>query len=243
MTLTEKTGRDRAVSFVYEVGNDFAGDEYQLELVVADTVLGESISDKLKIKLAPPATAAPTPDEAALAVGRGDVPLREAPAADALVVGYANPGSVFHATGKLGEFFRVDLEPGRQAFVAAADVSRGGAVSPSYRTKWDATPPLLAVTAPTVTHGTQLRIKGTATDNSEVKDLYVRVWNRESKLPPKKVFYLPNRGDKTRLDFETDVPLWPGSNLIQVFAREGNEVQSVETRMVLSRPPAAVSQK
>ncbi len=236
-------GAARDFSFVYEVGNDFAGDEYQLELVVADTVLGESISDKLKIKLAPPATAAPTPDEAALAVGRGDVPLREAPAADALVVGYANPGSVFHATGKLGEFFRVDLEPGRQAFVAAADVSRGGAVSPSYRTKWDATPPLLAVTAPTVTDGTQVRIKGTATDNSEVKDLYVRVWNRESKLPPKKVFYLPNRGDKTRLDFETDVPLWPGSNLIQVFAREGNEVQSVETRMVLSRPPAAVSQK
>jgi hypothetical protein len=76
-----------------------------------------------------------------------------------------------------------------------------------------------------------------------VKDIYLRVWNRESKLPPKKVFYLPNKGDKTRLSFETDVPLWPGSNLIQVFARESNEVQSVQTLMVLQRPLPSVSQK
>ena len=71
----------------------------------------------------------------------------------------------------------------------------------------------------------------------------MRVWNRESKLPPKKVFYLPNRGDKNRLSFETDVPLWPGNNLIQVFAREGNEVQSVQTLMVLQRPTLSASQK
>ena len=61
------------------------------------------------------------------------------------------------------------------------------------------------------------------------------IYNRDSKLPPKKVFYLPNRGDRTRLPFETDVPLWPGSNLIQVFARETNEVQTVQTMVVLQR--------
>jgi hypothetical protein len=99
------------------------------------------------------------------------------------------------------------------------------------------------VSAPTSVTGNVVHIKGVATDNTEVKDIYVRVWNRESKMPPKKVFYLPNRGDKTRLPFETDVPLWPGSNLIQVFAREGNEVQSVQTLMVLQRPAPSVSQK
>ena len=88
-----------------------------------------------------------------------------------------------------------------------------------------------------------MHIKGTATDNTEVKDIYVRVWNRESKMPPKKVFYLPNKGEKTRLAFETDVPLWPGNNLIQIFAREGNEVQSVQTLMVLQRPNPIAAQK
>jgi carboxyl-terminal processing protease len=236
-------GATRDFSFVYEVGNDFRGDEYQLELMVSDTALGEAVSDKIKVKIAPPGSAAPAPDDSPLKVVHADTSLREAPVADALVLGSADAGSVFRATGKIGDFYRIELESGRPAFVAAAAVVRGGSGSPTFHQKWDATPPLLAVTAPTVVTSPVVHIKGTATDNTEVKDLYVRVWNRESKLPPKKVFYLPNKGEKTRLAFETDVPLWPGSNLIQVFAREGNEVQSVETLMVLQRPAVTTAQK
>ena len=235
-------GATKDFSFVYEVGNDFQGDEYQLELMVADTVLGESISDKIKIKIAGPGPA-PAPDEGMVTINKADVSLRESPSGSALVLGHADKGSSFRSTGKLGDFNRIELESGRAAFVATADVARGGGGSPSYRAQWDATPPLLSVSAPTVVTGNVVHISGTATDNTEVKDIYVRVWNRDSKLPPKKVFYLPNRGEKTRLSFQTDVPLWPGSNLIQVFAREGNEVQSVQTFMVLQRSVPSVSQK
>jgi hypothetical protein len=182
-------------------------------------------------------------EESSLTVSRADVPLRQSPAQDALVLGYADKGAVFHGTGKIGDFLRIDIEPGRMAFVSASDVSRGGSGNPSYRPKWDATPPLLTVNAPTVVTSPIAHLKGLATDEAEVKDLYIRVWNRESKLPPKKCFYLPNKGEKTRLPFETDVPLWPGSNLIQVFAREGNEVQSVQTLLILSRPPVTAAQK
>jgi hypothetical protein len=176
-------------------------------------------------------------------INKADVALRESPSASGLVLGHADKGSSFKSTGKLGDFGRIELESGRPAFVASADISRGGGGTPTYRAQWDATPPLLSVSAPTVVTGNVVHISGTATDNTEVKDIYVRVWNRESKLPPKKVFYLPNRGEKTRLSFETDVPLWPGSNLIQVFAREGNEVQSVQTLMVLQRQVPSVVQK
>jgi len=234
-------GASKDFSFVYEVGNDFQGDEYQLELTVADTVLGESIFDKIKIKISPPGPAV-APGDGTVAA-KADAPLFESPAPDALVVGYANRGGVFHSTGRIGNFERIDIEPGRLAFVSAADVSKSGGGSPSYRPHWDTTPPVLSVTAPTVVVGPSVHLKGSATDNTEVKDLYVRVWNRDSKLPPKKVFYLANRGQKTRLDFETDIPLWPGSNLIQVFAREANEVQSVQTLVVLQLPSPSVSQK
>jgi carboxyl-terminal processing protease len=234
-------GATKDFSFVYEVGSDFQGDEYQLELMVADTVLGESISDKIKVKIAP-APLTVTPDDVMITT-KGGVVLRESPAADAMVVGHANPGSVFHGTARVGDFERVEMEPGRAGFIAATDFAKGGTGSPSYTEQWDATPPVLSVTAPTMVSGNTVHLKGVATDNTEVKDLYVRVWNRESKMPPKKVFYLPNKGEKTRLGFETDVPLWPGSNLIQVFAREGNEVQSVQTLMVLQRSAPAVSQK
>jgi hypothetical protein len=37
------------------------------------------------------------------------------------------------------------------------------------------------------------------------------------------------------MDFEADIPLWAGSNLVQVFARESNEVQSLQTIVVLKR--------
>jgi carboxyl-terminal processing protease len=236
-------GATRDFSFVYEVGNEFAGDEYQLELTVSDSALGESVSNKIKVKVAAGGTAAPAPFDAALAVERAGASLRESPSPDGLILGNADAGSVFRGTGKAGGYYRIDLEPGRQAFVAAADVARGGNGSPSYRQKWDATPPLLSVSAPTAVSEPTVHLKGLATDNTEVKDLYIKVWNRDSKLPPKKCFYLPNRGDKTRLAFETDVPLWPGSNLIQVFAREAEEVQSVQNLLVLRRPAVTAAQK
>jgi len=70
-----------------------------------------------------------------------------------------------------------------------------------------------------------------------VRDVYIRVWNRNAKIPVKKAFYQPNRltGDRTKMDFDADIPLNPGSNLVQVFARESNEVQSLQTVVVLKR--------
>jgi hypothetical protein len=47
-------------------------------------------------------------------------------------------------------------------------------------------------------------------------------------------------GDRTKMDFEADIPLWAGSNLVQVFARESNEVQSMQTVVVLKRAGANV---
>ena len=42
------------------------------------------------------------------------------------------------------------------------------------------------------------------------------------------------------MDFDTDIPLWPGSNLVQVFARESNDVQSLQTVVVLKRGAGSV---
>jgi len=235
-------GASRTFTFVYEVGSDFRGDEYQLDLVVADTVLGESVTDKIKVKLAPPGPA-PAAEDQPVTITRSEAVLREAPADQALVVGRAPKGTVWRSTGRIGAFERVEIENGRPAFVASADVAPGGTVHGSFLPAWQVTPPVLTVSAPTVVPGNTVHIKATASDDTEVKDVYIRVWNRDSKLPPKKVFYLPNRSDKTHLAFETDVPLWPGSNLVQVFARETNEIQSVQTVVVLDRGAPAVVQK
>jgi len=107
---------------------------------------------------------------------------------------------------------------------------------------WQVTPPVLTISAPTVAVGDTVHLKGHVTDDRLVRDVYVRVWNRNAKIPVKKVFYQPNRtsGDRRKMEFEADIPLWPGSNLVQVFARESNEVQSLQTVVVLKRASNSV---
>ena len=46
---------------------------------------------------------------------------------------------------------------------------------------------------------------------------------------------LPRASYTSEEVFEADIPLWAGSNLVQVFARESNEVQSLQTVVVLKR--------
>jgi carboxyl-terminal processing protease len=229
-------GETRTFSFVYEVRPEFKGDDYQLELAVGDTVLGESVTDKVKIKVAP-AGPAPEAQSGTATVSREGAPLRETAAEGALVVGRAPKGTTFKVSGKLGAYTRLDLDNSRSAFIATADVKAGGAVHGALVPEWQVTPPLLAVTAPTVATGETVHVKGRVTDDHLVRDVYIRVWNRNAKIPVKKAFYQPNRlvGDRTKMDFDADVPLWPGSNLVQVFARESNEVQSLQTVVVLKR--------
>jgi len=229
-------GESKTFSFVYEVGPEFKGDEYQLELSVGDTVLGESVTDKVKIKVAP-AGPAPTAETGTATISRDDVPLRETANDAALVVGRAPKGTTFKVSGKLGAFTRLDLDNNRSAFVASADVKAGGSVHGALTPAWQVTPPVLTVTAPTIATSETVHVKGHVTDDRVVRDVYVRVWNRNAKIPMKKVFYQPNAlsGDRTKMDFDADVPLWPGSNLVQVFARESNEVQSLQTVVVLKR--------
>jgi hypothetical protein len=232
-------GETKTFSFVYELGPAFKGDEYQLELAVGDTTLGESVTDKIKIKVA---AGGPAPEAASgtVSVVRDDVALREAPVDGALVVGRAPKGTAFKVTGKTATFTRVEIENGRTAFAATGDLKPGGAAHPAFKPEWQVTPPVLTVNAPTVTTGETAHITGRAVDDRLVRDVYVRVWNRDAKIPMKKVFYLPNRqtGDRTKLEFATDVPLWPGSNMVQVFARESNDVQSLQTVVVLKRSGA-----
>src|SRR4029079_9726499 len=172
-------------------------------------------------------------------VAREDAPLREAAGEGALVVGRAPKGTVFKTSGKLGAFTRVDIDGTRSAFISTADIKAGGAAHGTLKPEWQVTPPLLSVIAPTVVVGDSVHIKGHASDDRLVRDVYVRVWNRNAKIPVKKAFYLPNKlaGDRTKMDFEADIPLWAGSNLVQVFARESNEVQSLQTVVVLKRAP------
>jgi hypothetical protein len=192
----------------------------------------------VKVKLAAPG-AAPEAATGVVTVLKDGVAVREAPQLASLAFGKTSKGTAFKVTGRAGAFTRVELENGRAGFVATADLQPGnGTPKPSFEPVWQVTPPVLTVTAPTVVTGDTVHIKGKAVDDTLVRDVFVRVWNRDAKVPMKKPFYLPNRttGDRSSLTWETDVPLWPGSNIVQIIARESNDLQSMETVVVLRRP-------
>jgi carboxyl-terminal processing protease len=129
--------------------------------------------------------------------------------------------------------------------VATSELKQGnsaGTPKPAFHPAWQVMPPVLVAKAPSVVDGSSVTLKGQATDDVQVKDLFVRVYNKSSKLPAKKVFYLPNRGEKNKLPFQAEVPLWPGSNIIQVFARETTEIQSVATLIVMRKSGPSVAQ-
>jgi carboxyl-terminal processing protease len=235
-------GEVRQFAFVYEVTPEFKGEEFELQLMVGDRILRESVSDNITIRLAPQ-TDPVTPASGTVRVSGKQAPLREAPRDDALVVGKAPPGAAFTVTGRVGDFTRVALEADRFAFLRSSEVEPGGASNGQFEPVWHVRPPVLTVNAPIVTRADTVRVRGTAIDDEAVKDLFIRVWNRASKLPPKKVFYTLNDKSRAKLAFEADVPVWPGSNLIQVFARDNHNVQTIHTMAVLQETPAPLVHK
>jgi carboxyl-terminal processing protease len=91
---------------------------------------------------------------------------------------------------------------------------------------------MLALQVPSLeTTGEKWRLSGSATDDNHIEDVFVIVSNRDNKIEGKKVYYLSSRGKKAqnKLDFATDIPVWPGNNMVTVIARENNEVRAAQT--------------
>ena len=105
---------------------EFKGDEYPLDLAVADTTLGESVTDKIKVKVAAPRDPAPEALTGTATVTREDAPLRETAGDARWWSGRTPKGSVFKTSGKLGAFTRVEIDATRSAFIATADLKPGG---------------------------------------------------------------------------------------------------------------------
>ncbi len=101
-------------------------------------------------------------------------------------------------------------------------------------------PPLIQITkAPLAVDATTsyIDIAGSASDDTQVQDLFVEVTNYDAKQVRHKAYYTAApRGTKIRkLPFKVRVPLWPGVNRILVVARENGEVMGFR-RIMVTKP-------
>ena len=104
-----------------------------------------------------------------------------------------------------------------------------------------ATPPHVTVNAPSIATGETAHVTGDVTADAIVRDVFIRVWNHSLKVPVRKVFYRKAAAETARLPFEADIPLWAGSNIITVHARDTNGTQASRTVVVLKRSAGAAS--
>ena len=216
-------GTEREVALTFELLPDFDREEVKLEVSVADIDLREIVTERVELPVVA-ATDAPTARQGNVTVN-ADAAIRQAPLREAEIVARVTGGAwTGAAQAALGDFIRVDLGGGRPGWVAQVD-TRPSPSGAAGRLTWHVNhmPPELEVDYGNtlLTRATALPIRGTATDDRLVQDLYVFVGAR-------KVFYRSNRGatDPRRFAFTTDVPLRPGTNLITVIARERDDVLS-----------------
>jgi carboxyl-terminal processing protease len=227
-----RPGEQRTVEFQLDTNDKFNRDDLVLELVVYDAVLRETVAEKLKYAIHPDA-AGPDRQSGLVRVVKADATLHEGADAGSSRIGTAGKGAVLAVTGKQGDFVRVDLGDEGPAFITADAIKRvkDERKSGGFDLHWQVTPPSVALQVPThETQGATYRLQGEAKDDTHVEDVYIFVSNRDAKIDNKKVFYRSNRGSsrESALAFSHDIPLWLGSNLVTVVARENDDVQSIQ---------------
>ena len=208
-------GAEKTVEFTFRTRDRLQQEAAVVEMTVYDSVLGESVSEKLKYPVYK-RSAGPAKARGAFRTASATT-IHEGASKRSGVIASATKGVALPIAGKLGEWFRLDLGQGRPGF---AHQSGGRVVSHRSRlsglqTRWQVTPPKLAVHVPSYeTSSDHYKLFGVATDDGQVEG---RVSFSSPTAMPKstiaKFFYQSNRGANQRrqLEFAADLPLWPGA--------------------------------
>jgi carboxyl-terminal processing protease len=232
-------GQTKEIEFPLATDATLKADELVLELVAYDGQLDAHASDKLKFRVAPSVAGMPARGEVTT---KQAIAIRSGAASDASIVGGAAKGASYVALGEYGPYVKVKLNQGgtKVGFIPKAALATGGSGTSSYTPYWNSTPPAIAINAKSLeTNAPSFRLQGTVTDETHVEDVYIFVANQRQKIDNRKVFYRSNRGGKNGkvVDFSADIPLWPGSNMVTVVARESSDVRSVKTLYLYRDPP------
>jgi len=230
-------GQTRVIDLDAELRTTPANGEARVQLSVSDTKVGEALAERLVF----PMTEAKgtIEDDRSTLVAKDVVDLYGSILEPSRRVAWAAAGERFRSNGISGDWVRLELPDGGFAFARRADFDEdsGKVKAPKVEPVLAVSPPVIVLNeAITQTDATELALSGSITDETRVQDVYITVANpsRDLFADREKVFYLaspePGLG---KLDFAAKVPLTPGNNLIEVYAREGDEVVATRRMWVL----------
>jgi len=233
-----EVGQTRVIDLDAELRSRPDDGQARVQLSVSDTKVGEALSEKLEFPISNegPAVA----DARRSVITRDEVVFYASPLYPEHRVGRAAAGERFRVTGEAGEWARIDLGDGAFGFTRTngLEEAKGKVGSPGkFEPMLEISPPKIMLEGQvTQTDQEALHLQGTASDETRLRDVYITVANPSRDLFAKreKVFYqasaTPTSGS---LDFSADVPLTPGNNLIEIYAREDDEVVATHRMWVL----------
>jgi carboxyl-terminal processing protease len=234
-------GQIKELEFPLATDATLNGDKMIVELMAYDSALDVQASDKLHFKLSPAVPAQPRSGEVTV---KAQTLIRSGASEDASIVGTAAKGASYPVIASFGPWTKIKLNAGatKVGFVPAKATSPGASRSGQgqFTQMWNSTPPVIALNLKGLETSAQTyKLSGNVSAEQRVEDVYIFVSNRGAKIEGRKVFYRSNRSGKhpKLLEFATELPLWPGSNMVTVVARASSEVRSVKTMFVYRDPP------
>ena len=174
------------------------------------------------------------------AVARDGIDLYAAPDSNAPRIASVAANQRFTALGSADGWLKLEIGKDQIAYARADSCTLDGSAprkAGNVTMVYAVSPPRISLTGVTSqTANETITISGVATDGEAVRDLYVTVYNPSRNLfgAAAKVYYQASPNPTTgRLEFTAEVPLQPGNNIIDVYARENEQVTGVERMWVL----------
>jgi carboxyl-terminal processing protease len=224
-----KPGDVRSVAFTFDVQQNLADASASVALSIGDVDVGDLTKEKLRIPVESPLPVASL-SEVRMA-GAGGATLLESPRPGARGFGTVPAGTALEVIGKVDGFLKVRVEGERFAFTPTLDLESASTTGSAQRplpleTLYAHAPPDVTITSPQLaTTATKLTLKGTASSRTRIADVYAFVGGR-------KFFYQANGTDSSSQPFELEVPLRPGVNVVNVFARESPDSTTRKTLVI-----------
>jgi carboxyl-terminal processing protease len=221
-------GETRRVAFTFDIDPSLPDPEAKVQLTIRDDDLREEVDEKVRIPIVDP-----LPVAAASGVQRaraGGADLVNEPDAAGRVFARLPANAAAPSIGSSNGYVKLSLGDGRFAFAKASDLDSGGAPSSplSLDDAMAHAPPAIEIPQPQLAiRDTHTMVHGAAVDDTRLLDAYIFVGSR-------KVFYRSNRNgpDPKRMDFDADLPLRPGVNVVTFVARENPDTTTHRTFII-----------
>ena len=209
----------------FEVAPSCTRELVELELTIGDEDFWEFFFDDLSLPIQPADADLPKVSEHTRTYRtRGAVPVYDGAAEHSPRVATAD--GILTATGKAGSMVRVTLPWGTGGWIPTSSLKAGGTSGeePTFTPWLSRSPPVVVLSSRiggTAVDAAKIEVNGAVRDDQSLKDLYVFVNGT-------KVFYRSVAGDPTAaqadVDFELEVDLDEGENIIEIVARDNEDL-------------------